>query len=472
MKPALAIAAAAGAAMLALSAGAQVSTPGGEAATPGAPAAAPAAEATHKRIVLDTAPAAPTAPVAPAGPGASSASPPPAADAPRPASTPLGEAIAAATLADLGLQMLRQSPAGAGAAERNLAISPLSVAAALALVHAGSGGTTASELAALVDPAVARGRFYSERLPALWRALMAPPGGPVTLASRLWARADVATAVPAEYAGRMAQRFGATVGIFPGTAPEQARQDINTWVSTQTRGAVPRLLPPGSVKGSTKLVLANAVHFKSPWEQPFEPQATAPRPFATPDGVRSVPTMVSQRVVRRAVLDRMEVLELPFAAGGHRLLVAMPQAPETLAAAEARLDGAELASWSERLRPLTCRLHLPRFSVAPRVASLKTPLQALGVRQAFSDRADFKPMLGSAASGVQLDEVFHAASVDIDERGGEAAAATAVTMVAKSLQMPAPDCAVDRPFLFAIVHGRTGAPLFIGRVTDPAATGR
>jgi serpin B len=468
LKPAAAIAAATGAALLALGAGAQAPAPGPAHDPATAPAPASAPEAAEKRIVLDSAPAAPASPSAPAA----AASAPPAEEAARPATTPLGEAIAAATLADLGLQLLRQAPPGSAVAERNLALSPLSVAAALALVHAGSGGTTAAELAALVDPAVARGRFYNERLPALWRALTVPPGGPVTLASRLWARADLATAVPADYAGRMAQRFGATVGIFPGTAPEQARQDINAWVSGQTRGAIPRLLPPGSVKGSTKLVLANAVHFKSPWEQPFEPKATVPRPFATPDGVRAVPTMVSQRVVRRAVLDRMEVLELPFAAGGHRLLVAMPQAPETLAAAEARLGGAELASWSERLRPVTCRLHLPRFSVAPRVASLKAPLQALGVRQAFSDRADLRPMLGSAAVGTQLDEVFHAASVDVDERGGEAAAATAVTIVAKSLQMPAPDCAVDRPFLFAIVHGRTGAPLFVGRVTDPAATGR
>lgn len=456
MKPAAALAAAAGAALLALSAGAQ------------APASSPtpdsAPEAAEKRIVLDSAPAAPAALAA--------ASAPPAQDAARPATTPLGDAIAAATLADLGLHLLRHSPPGSAAADRNAAVSPLSVAAALALVHAGSGGATAAELAALVDPAVARGRFYNERLPGLWRALTVPPGGPVTLASRLWARADVATAVPADYAGRMAQRFGATVGIFAGAAPEQARQDINAWVSGQTRGAIPQLLPQGSVKGSTKLVLANAMHFKSPWEQPFEPQATVPRPFATPDGVRSVPTMVSQRVVRRAVLDRMDVLELPFAVGGHRLLVAMPQAPETLAVAEARLGGSELASWSERLRPVTCRLHLPRFSVAPRVASLKAPLQALGVRQAFSDRADLKPMLGSAAVGTQLDEVFHAAGVDVDERGGEATAATAITMVAKSLQMPAPDCAVDRPFLFAIVHGRTGVPLFVGRVTDPTATGR
>jgi serpin B len=57
----------------------------------------------------------------------------------------------------------------------------------------------------------------------------------------------------------------------------------------------------------------------------------------------------------------------------------------------------------------------------------------------------------------------------VDERGTEAAAATAVIM--KTLSMPAPprlEVTVDRPFLFAITDTDNGVPLFLGQVTNPA----
>ena len=57
----------------------------------------------------------------------------------------------------------------------------------------------------------------------------------------------------------------------------------------------------------------------------------------------------------------------------------------------------------------------------------------------------------------------------IDEKGMEAAAATAVSMgVAMAARPQEPlEIRVDRPFLFAIQHVPTGTCLFLGRVTDP-----
>ncbi len=442
------------------------------------PAPSADAQASEKRIVLDnaplpsmtpsmtppTTPTTPPSPTAQGAPGAAVVAPTAASGAGTPVASAWHDAVTAATLGDLGLALLRLPSAGPG--PRNVAYSPWSVASALALVHAGSAGAAASELSALVEPAVAGGQFYTRRLPALIQRLDAAPGGQVRIANRLWLRADVASSVPGTYAALTRERFGADVGLYS-RGGEPARAAINEWVSARTSGAVPQLLPAGSVTPTTKLVLVNAVHFKSPWARPFDPRATVPRPFATPDGPQPVPTMVGERAVRRGSVDGMEVIEIPFVDRVHALRVAMPARTEPLPAAEQRLAGADLASWGDRLEPGTCRVHLPRFSVAAQAQSLKPPLAALGVRTVFSDRADLRPMLGRAATGAQVDDVFHAASVVIDERGGEAAAGTAATVMAKSLAMPAPDCVVDRPFLFAIVHVDSGTPLFVGRVTDP-----
>ena len=94
------------------------------------------------------------------------------------------------------------------------------------------------------------------------------------------------------------------------------------------------------------------------------------------------------------------------------------------------------------------------------------------MRTLFTDQADLAPLLGKAAAGTQVDDVYHSATIVIDETGGEAAAATAATIQAKSFQLPPPACAVDRPFVFAVVHKGTGAPLFVGKVADPSLPGK
>ena len=56
----------------------------------------------------------------------------------------------------------------------------------------------------------------------------------------------------------------------------------------------------------------------------------------------------------------------------------------------------------------------------------------------------------------------------VDEKGTEAAAATAVVMrLTEAAAPPANVFRADRPFLFLIRHIESGAVLFMGRVTDP-----
>jgi serpin B len=70
-----------------------------------------------------------------------------------------------------------------------------------------------------------------------------------------------------------------------------------------------------------------------------------------------------------------------------------------------------------------------------------------------------------------ISQVFHKTFIAVDEKGTEAAAATAVAMMAGAApgKPPRPpiEVKVDRPFVYAIQHVPSGACLFLGRVTDP-----
>ena len=113
-------------------------------------------------------------------------------------------------------------------------------------------------------------------------------------------------------------------------------------------------------------------------------------------------------------------------------------------------------------------LTLPKFTFETKT-KLNDQLKALGMTDAFdSARADFSGITGSRNLHIGL--VQHNAFIKIDEKGTEAAAATAVVMNDTSTSTPADfkTLTVDRPFLFLIRDHATGTILFVGRVLNPA----
>jgi serpin B len=62
--------------------------------------------------------------------------------------------------------------------------------------------------------------------------------------------------------------------------------------------------------------------------------------------------------------------------------------------------------------------------------------------------------------------VLHKAFVEVNEKGTEAAAATAVVMK-RAIGQPPRIFQADRPFLFTIRDNRTGTNLFMGRYNGP-----
>jgi serpin B len=67
-----------------------------------------------------------------------------------------------------------------------------------------------------------------------------------------------------------------------------------------------------------------------------------------------------------------------------------------------------------------------------------------------------------------ISQVVHQAVVTVDEKGTEAAAATAALMAAGGMPQQPVIVRADRPFAFLIRDRGTGAVLFMGRLADPA----
>ena len=96
-------------------------------------------------------------------------------------------------------------------------------------------------------------------------------------------------------------------------------------------------------------------------------------------------------------------------------------------------------------------------------------MSALGMPAAFQAGGFTGMSDAPQASQLALSQVAHKAFVHVDEEGTEAAAASAITVVATSMRIPPPTPVfrADRPFIFLIRDNQTGALLFLGRVMQP-----
>jgi serpin B len=248
-------------------------------------------------------------------------------------------------------------------------------------------------------------------------------------------------------------------------------------VAQQTAKRITNLIPPGGVASDTRLVLVNAIYFLGDWLSPFQPNATAPAPFHLgPTSTVDVPTMHQNARLKAAKIDGAQLVELPYRDGTLAMTIVVPEALDGLGALEQSLSMARLERWSSALVPAQVDLALPRFAIDPsEPLSLGGALGAMGVHRAFdSTQADFTAIANPPDPELRLffSAVFHKAFVQVDEKGTEAAAATAIVATAGCAAPPeAVSVQVDRPFLFFIRDLDTGMVVFMGRVSNPATSG-
>jgi serpin B len=381
-----------------------------------------------------------------------------------PASPELAGQTAAAVNA-FGLDLYRQAGSSG-----NVVLSPTSIAIALAMARAGARGETASQMDAVLhwsaDTASGNGvNSLDQALAALSGTFPDEAGQPMELRLHI-ANAPFGQkgmAIEAAYLDVLASRYGAGLRLVDFQSDtENARKLINGWVKDQTEKRIPELLQ--SLDPMTRLVLVNAIYLKAPWETAFREESTQDVPFTKADGSPvSVPTMMGSPECKYAAGTGWQAVELPYVGGSLAMTIVVP---DDLAAFEQSLDAAAFSQITSALAPRSVTLYLPRFGTETRV-DLADTLAAMGMTDAFDPvKADF--------SGITTDEqlyisnVVHQANIDVDEKGTEAAAATAVVMRATAIPGEPVTLHVDKPFLFAVRDTRTGAILFLGRISDPS----
>ena len=212
------------------------------------------------------------------------------------------------------------------------------------------------------------------------------------------------------------------------------------------------------------MVLTNAVYFKGKWIDTFDSARTAPAPFYLEDGSAiQLPTMHRSGDIEMNAAQSATVVRLPYSgAPTTSMVIILPEAGQSVDTIAKSLNAGMVSSWIDGLKPLKADLYLPKFHVGYSTDLVKT-LQALGIKRAFAADADLSP---TGLSNIFVSDVVHKATMDVDEQGTVAAAATAI--VTKSMAIARPRIIrIDHPFICAIRSDETGALLFLGIIKHP-----
>jgi len=266
-----------------------------------------------------------------------------------------------------------------------------------------------------------------------------------------------------EYKSIIVNKFKATVDEYDFSRDAaRAVQEINQWVSDETRGMIDRVLD--DLHPMTKLVILNAIYFKGAWKVPFEKEATHQDTFFG-SVENQVDFMTKKDDIRALKYDdnKFTALELPYV-GNASMVIFLPDERNGIEQLVQSLTSSEIERVINDLSQTAAvesDLYLPKFKVETEY-DLKSILVELGVSHVFSPfNADLTGI--TSQGGLHVSKAIHKAVVDVDEEGTKAAAVTAIVMESFSIRFD-PLYRVDRPFLFFIRDNVSGINLFTGKI--------
>jgi serine protease inhibitor len=337
---------------------------------------------------------------------------------------------------------------------RNTSISPLSLKMAFELLYPAAGED--SRLA------LEKGFGFSMKNPNRFSAERA-------LAARLksekdkTARLAIGNSIWVKNPDKLNPGFRTSLENLSAEVKPLNLKEMNQWVKTLTEGKIPLLLD--SLDPKIPLLAVNALYFKGDWVSPFKKSETLTGNFRSSETSVLVTDLMRQvHSFKYFENETSKWLELPYKDSPFSMVLALPKKDFDLKTVVAALDSTSVDDILTKMKEERVELVLPKFKISEK-SSLKEDLSLAGYVKLFSP-GEWKAI--SSDSEFVLGDVIQAITIEVDEQGTIAAAATALTMETTSFDLKSKKpfyC--DQPFLYLLVNRESDEIYFMGRVFKP-----
>lgn len=244
---------------------------------------------------------------------------------------------------------------------------------------------------------------------------------------------------------------------------------VNAWLREKTRGRFSSMVDPSTFTNSPGAALVvNAVYMKAAWAQPFELAQSKPADFFLASGSRGVlPTMRQTASFQYNESATWQSLEMLFGMGEVSMIFLLPRNETDREPIESKLQTSTWNAVTGRMAQMDVITAIPRFGFSTQL-DMKGLWQSLGAKEVFErGRAD---LAGISDRPLRVSQILHEATVEVNETGAIAAAATLAPADPFGAKEESPvekrrrvSFIANHPFLWVIQHRRTGLILFMGR---------
>ncbi|MES2616236.1 MAG: serpin family protein [Bacteroidota bacterium] len=350
----------------------------------------------------------------------------------------------------------------------NSIFSPFSISSAMGMTYAGAAGSTYEQMRNVMH------FDTGMNTPIAFSTLNHPylnPNSPVKIANKIWVAKGAI--IKPKFSEIVRDYYNSGVERASFVLPDsckKATNDINEWVEQKTNRLIKNLIPQGELDASTRMVLVNAIHFKGDWKYSFDSTKTHKEPFNSADGKKDSVKMMHMTSYQRYYETRTyKAIELPYKDSQHMsMVILLPNENYSLKTVEDSLNEGFINRLSKSLSYSyhNTILTLPKFTIGS-YYKLKSEMIKLGLTIPFTNAANFSGILKDES--LKISEIIHKAFIMVNEKGTEAAAATAVIMARTTTSMEhRPDTTkifkADQPFIFYLKDTTTGSILFMGKV--------
>ncbi|CAH0627291.1 unnamed protein product [Chrysodeixis includens] len=331
---------------------------------------------------------------------------------------------------------------------RNMICSPLSILMPLGKLVLGSEGTAEKELFAAI------GVENRKQLKPMFKKLISNmqylPGVTLDVASRLYVATD--QTLNKNFLRRTKSLFKSTCKKMNTKDPEATAASINNWVSMKTKQKIKNLVTPADISQGTSVLLVNAVYFAGLWKQKFEKVQT--EDFHAPAGTRRIPMMTRQGQYNYWKCETLnaQLIEIPYEGDQSAMIIVLPFSSSGLPVLLRAIKLApELLNQAlDKMKTSSVILSMPKFKIESEFDL--TPLyEKIGLSNIFDPAKSELTGIIDNKQKVFISKAVHKAIIEVNERGTEAAAATA-TIEATSSQFPKlpEEILVNHPYLFIL----------------------
>jgi len=359
--------------------------------------------------------------------------------------------------------------------KQNLFFSPFSIFTALAMVYAGARGSTANQMKATLHIPLEQHLFHKtlKNLLQLLRIEEFYKDTELSIANLLGVKEGYA--LLEKFLWTIEDNYDASIWKLDFSLIEESCAKINDWVAEKTRGKISHIID--SIDPEMRLILINAIYFKGIWENTFDKNFTKDEHFTLISGEKVlVPMMHQTKNFSYLEDEKFQILEMPYKINMRSstreeisMVIFLPKRFNNLPELESHLTIEKIENYLLSLHDQytqKVRVFFPRFTIKMKY-KLKRTLSDLGITDAFTKDADFSGI--SKETVIFISDVIHKAFVEVNERGTEAAAVTAIGVVGASIgpRKEPPIFRADHPFIFLIQDSQTKTILFIGKLMNP-----